>query len=143
MGSTKFLTLLESLLLMGNMRMIKKWDEVESGIRIEVINRTDQSYESAKFYIGKYENNRVFVPTDSLIEDIIVAADSTSGYGYSQRHGWIVDLNKIRPNRGSLLMKLSNGRDYYFFEFSEPYDDTVTYRSFNIYLENDTIYHRG
>jgi len=122
---------------------IRKWDEVESGIRIEVINRTDQSYESAKFYIGKYENNRVFVPTDSLIEDIIVAADSTSGYGYGQRHGWIVDVNKIRPNRGSLLMKLSDGRDYYFFEFSEPYDDTVTYRSFNIYLENDTIYHRG
>ena len=122
---------------------IRKWDEVESGVRFDVINRTDQSYESAKFYIGKYENNGVFVPTDSLIEDIIVAADTTINYGYSQGYGWIVDVNKIRPNRGSLLMKLSDGRDYYFFEFSEPYDDTVTYRSFNIYLENDTIYHRG
>jgi hypothetical protein len=113
------------------------------GYLFDVGNRTDQSYESAKFYIGKYENNRVFVPTDSLIEDIIVAADSTSNFGYAQRHGWIVDVNKIRPNRGSLLMKLSDGTDFYFFEFSEPYDDTVTYRSFNIYLENDTIYHRG
>ena len=121
---------------------IRKWDEVESGVRFRVNNRTEQSYESAKFYIGKYENNGVFVPTDSLIEDIIVAADSTSGYGYGQGHGWIVDVNKIRPNRGSLLMKLSDGRDYYFFEFSEPYN-AVNYRDYNIYLENDSIYTTG
>ncbi|MEJ6711931.1 MAG: hypothetical protein QNK65_07165 [Flavobacteriales bacterium] len=31
---------------------IIRWDEVESGVRFDVINRTDQSYESAKFYIG-------------------------------------------------------------------------------------------
>ena len=112
------------------------------GISFNVINRTDQSYESAKFYIGKYENNRVFVPTDSLIEDIIVAADSTSRFGYGQRHGWIVDVNKIRPNRGCFLMKLSDGRDFYFYEFSEPYD-AVTYRDYNIYLQNDSIYTTG
>jgi len=112
------------------------------GISFNVINRTDQSYESAKFYIGKYENNGVFVPTDSLIEDIIVAADSTSRYGYSLEYGWIVDLNKIRPNIGCFLMKLSDGTDFYFFEFSEPYD-AVTYRDYNIYLENDSIYTTG
>ena len=83
---------------------IRKWDEVESGVRFRVNNRTEQSYESAKFYIGKYENNGVFVPTDSLIEDIIVAADSTSNFGYSLEYGWIVDVNKIRPNRGCFLM---------------------------------------
>ena len=121
---------------------IRKWDEVESGVRFDVINRTDQSYESAKFYIGKYENNGVFVPTDSLIEDIIVAADSTSNYGYGQGHGWIVDVNKIRPNRGCFLMKLSDGTDFYFYEFSEPYN-AVTYITLHIYLENDSIYTTG
>ena len=121
---------------------IRKWDEIESGVRFDVINRTEQSYESAKFYIGKYENNRVFVPTDSLIEGIIVVADSTSNFGYGQRHGWIVDVNKIRPNRGCFLMKLSDGTDFYFYEFSEPYYG-VTYRTFNIYLENDSIYTTG
>ena len=110
------------------------------GISFNVINRTDQSYESAKFYIGKYENNRVFVPTDSLIEDIIVAADCTSNFGYSLEYGWIVDINKIRPNRGCFLMKLSDGTDFYFYEFSEPYN-LVRNKSFNIYLENDSIYH--
>ncbi|MDG1395645.1 MAG: hypothetical protein P8P86_03680, partial [Flavobacteriales bacterium] len=83
---------------------IIRWDEVESGVRFYVNNRTEQSYESAKFYIGKYENNCVFVPTDSLIEDIIVVADSTSRFGFAQRHGWIVDINKIRPNRGCFLL---------------------------------------
>jgi hypothetical protein len=112
------------------------------GISFNVINRTDQSYESAKFHIGKYENNGVFVPTDSLIEDKIVAADSTSRYGYSLEYGWIVDLNKIRPNRGCFLMKLSDGTDFYFFEFSEPYN-AVNYRDYNIYLENDSIYTTG
>ena len=121
---------------------ILKWDEIESGVRFRVNNRTEQSYESAKFYIGKYENNRVFVPTDSLIEDIIVAADSTSNYGYGQRHGWIVDVNKIRPNRGCFLMKLSDGTDFYFYEFSEPYN-AVTYITLHIYLENDSIYTTG
>ncbi|MEJ6711932.1 MAG: hypothetical protein QNK65_07170 [Flavobacteriales bacterium] len=121
---------------------IRKWDEVESGVRFRVNNRTEQSYESAKFYIGKYENNRVFVPTDSLIEDIIVAADSTSRYGCAQRHGWIVDVNKIRPNRGCFLMKLSDGTDFYFYEFSEPYN-AVTYKTLHIYLENDSIYTTG
>jgi len=121
---------------------IRKWDEVESGVRFRVINRTDQSYECAKFYIGKYENNGVFVPTDSLIEDIIVAADSTSNYGYGQGHGWIVDVNKIRPNRGGFLMKLSDGTDFYFFEFSEPYN-AVRNGTLNIYLENDSIYTPG
>ncbi len=122
---------------------ILKWDEIESGVRFRVNNRTEQSYESAKFYIGKYENNGVFVPTDSLIEDIIVAADSTSRFGYSLEYGWIVDFNKIRPNRGSLLMKLSDGTDFYFFEFSEPYDEVVKGGTFNIYLENDSIYTTG
>ena len=112
------------------------------GISFNVINRTDQSYESAKFYIGKYENNGVFVPTDSLIEDIIIAADSTSNFGYSLEYGWIVDINKIRPNRGCFLMKLSDGTDFYFYEFSEPYN-AVTYRTFGIYLENDSIYTTG
>ena len=112
------------------------------GYLFDVGNRSDQSYESAKFYIGKYENNGVFVPTDSLIEDIIVAADSTSRFGCAQRHGWIVDVNKIRPNRGCFLMKLSDGTDFYFFEFSEPYN-AVTYRTFRIYLENDSIYTTG
>jgi hypothetical protein len=112
------------------------------GISFNVINRTEQSYESAKFYIGKYENNGVFVPTDSLIEDIIVAADSTLNFGYSLEYGWIVDVNKIRPNRGCFLMKLSDGRDFYFYEFSEPYD-AVTYRDYNIYLQNDSIYTTG
>ena len=121
---------------------ILKWDEIESGVRFRVNNRTEQSYESAKFYIGKYENNGVFVPTDSLIEDIIVAADSTSNYGYGQRHGWIVDVNKIRPNRGCFLMKLSDGTDFYFYEFSEPYN-AVTYITLHIYLENDSIYTTG
>jgi RecJ-like exonuclease len=121
---------------------IRKWDEIESGVRFRVNNRTEQSYESAKFYIGKYENNGVFVPTDSLIEDIIVAADSTSNYGYGQGHGWIVDVNKIRPNRGGFLMKLSDGTDFYFYEFSEPYN-AVTYITLHIYLENDSIYTTG
>ena len=121
---------------------ILKWDEVESGVRFRLNNRTEQSYESAKFYIGKYENNRVFVPTDSLIEDIIVAADSTTNFGYSLEYGWIVDVNKIRPNRGCFLMKLSDGTDFYFYEFSEPYN-AVTYRTFGIYLENDSIYTTG
>lgn len=121
---------------------ILKWDEIESGVRFRVNNRTEQSYESAKFYIGKYENNGVFVPTDSLIEDIIVAADSTSNYGYGQGHGWIVDVNKIRPNRGCFLMKLSDGTDFYFYEFSEPYN-AVTYITLHIYLENDSIYTTG
>ena len=121
---------------------IRKWDEVESGVRFDVINRTDQSYESAKFYIGKYENNGVFVPTDSLIEDKILAVDSIIEYGYELEYGWIVDFNKIRPNRGSLLMKLSDGTDFYFFEFSEPYN-AVTYIILNIYLENDSIYTTG
>ena len=112
------------------------------GISFNVINRTEQSYESAKFYIGKYENNGVFVPTDSLIEDIIVAADSTTNFGYSLEYGWIVDVNKIRPNRGCFLMKLSDGTDFYFYEFSEPYN-AVTYRTFRIYLENDSIYTTG
>jgi len=98
----------------------KEWYDIESGVRFDVINRTDQSYESAKFYIGKYENNRVFVPTDSLIEDKIVAADTTINYGYSQEYGWTIDFNKIRPNRGSLLIKLSDGTDFYFYEFSGP-----------------------
>ena len=121
---------------------IIRWDEVESGVRFYVINRTEQSYESAKFYIGKYENNGVFVPTDSLIEDIIVAADSTTNFGYSLEYGWIVDVNKIRPNRGCFLMKLSDGTDFYFYEFSEPYN-LVRNKSFNIYLENDSIYTTG
>ena len=121
---------------------IIRWDEVESGVRFYVNNRTEQSYESAKFYIGKYENNGVFVPTDSLIEDIIVAADSTTNFGYSLEYGWIVDVNKIRPNRGCFLMKLSDGTDFYFYEFSEPYN-AVTYRTFRIYLENDSIYTTG
>ena len=121
---------------------ILKWDEIESGVRFRVNNRTEQSYESAKFYIGKYENNRVFVPTDSLIEDKILAADSTSRYGYSLEYGWIVDLNKIRPNRGCFLMKLSDGTDFYFYEFSEPYN-AVTYKTLHIYLENDSIYTTG
>ena len=112
------------------------------GISFNVINRTDQSYESAKFYIGKYENNGVFVPTDSLIEDIIVAADSTSNFGYSLEYGWIVDINKIRPNRGCFLMKLSDGTDFYFYEFSEPYN-AVRNGTLNIYLENDSIYTPG
>ena len=121
---------------------IIRWDEVESGVRFYVNNRTEQSYESAKFYIGKYENNGVFVPTDSLIEDIIVAADSTSNYGYGQGHGWIVDVNKIRPNRGCFLMKLSDGTDFYFYEFSEPYN-LVRNITLHIYLENDSIYTTG
>ena len=112
------------------------------GYLFDVGNRSDQSYESAKFYIGKYENNGVFVPTDSLIEDIIVAADSTSNFGYSLEYGWIVDVNKIRSNRGCFLMKLSDGTDFYFFEFSEPYN-AVTYIILNIYLENDSIYTTG
>jgi hypothetical protein len=135
-----YVCLLTTILL--SCEKIRKWDEIESGVRFDVINRTEQSYESAKFYIGKYENNRVFVPTDSLIEDIIVAADSTSRYGCAQRHGWIVDVNKIRPNRGCFLMKLSDGTDFYFYEFSEPYN-AVTYRTFGIYLENDSIYTTG
>ena len=84
----------------------------------------------------------MFVPTDSLIEDIIVAADSTTNFGYSLEYGWIVDVNKIRPNRGCFLMKLSDGTDFYFYEFSEPYN-AVTYRTFRIYLENDSIYTTG
>ena len=122
---------------------ILKWDEIESGVRFRVNNRTEQSYESAKFYIGKYENNGVFVPTDSLIEDKILAVDSIIEYGYELEYGWIVDFNKIRPNRGSLLMKLSDGTDFYFFEFSEPYDEVVKGGTFNIYLENDSIYTTG
>ena len=121
----------------------KEWYAIESGVRFDVINRTDQSYESAKFYIGKYENNGVFVPTDSLIEDKILAVDSIIEYGYELEYGWIVDFNKIRPNRGSLLMKLSDGTDFYFFEFSEPYDEVVKGGTFNIYLENDSIYTTG
>ena len=135
-----YVCLLTTILL--SCEKIRKWDEIESGVRFDVINRTEQSYESAKFYIGKYENNRVFVPTDSLIEGIIVVADSTSNFGYGQRHGWIVDVNKIRPNRGCFLMKLSDGTDFYFYEFSEPYN-AVTYRDYNIYLENDSIYTTG
>ena len=121
---------------------IIRWDEVESGVRFYVNNRTEQSYESAKFYIGKYENNCVFVPTDSLIEDIIVVADSTSRFGFAQRHGWIVDINKIRPNRGCFLLKLSDGTDFYFYEFSEPYN-LVRNITLHIYLENDSIYTTG
>ena len=113
------------------------------GYLFDVGNRSDQSYESAKFYIGKYENNGVFVPTDSLIEDKILAVDSIIEYGYELEYGWIVDFNKIRPNRGSLLMKLSDGTDFYFFEFSEPYDEVVKGGTFNIYLENDSIYTTG
>lgn len=84
----------------------------------------------------------MFVPTDSLIEDKILAVDSIIEYGYELEYGWIVDFNKIRPNRGSLLMKLSDGTDFNFYEFSEPYD-AVTYRDYNIYLENDSIYTPG
>jgi len=135
-----YVCLLTTILL--SCEKIRKWDEIESGVRFDVINRTEQSYESAKFYIGKYENNRVFVPTDSLIEGIIVVADSTSRYGYGQGHGWIVDVNKIRPNIGGFLMKLSDGTDFYFYEFSQPYN-AVTYITLNIYLENDSIYTTG
>ena len=84
----------------------------------------------------------MFVPTDSLIEDKILAVDSIIEYGYELEYGWIVDFNKIRPNRGCFLMKLSDGTDFYFYEFSEPYD-AVTYRTFGIYLENDSIYTTG
>jgi hypothetical protein len=39
-------------------------------------------------------------------------------------------------------MKLSDGTDFYFYEFSEPYN-AVTYITIHIYLENDSIYTTG
>lgn len=110
------------------------------GIRFSVFNETDNEYESAKFYIGKYDENDSFIATDSLIENRIILADTTTNFNSGK--GWFPDLDKISPSKGGFLMKLSDGREYYFKEFTFP--KTGTADDFNLYIEDeDTIYWPG
>ena len=112
----------------------------EGGITFDVVNRTNIEFESAKFYIGKYNDN-VFTPTDSLIENTKIRANSSNRFGLNEK-GWQPNLDKIKPERGKFLIKLSDGQQYYFGDFNFP-NPTLEGVNFNIYIEDDKIYWPG
>jgi hypothetical protein len=112
----------------------------DGGITFDVVNRTKKEFQDAKFYIGKYNDN-TFTPTDSLIENTIIRANSSNRFGTNEK-GWQPNLNKIKPEKGKFLIKLSDGRQYYFGEFDFP-NPTLEGVNFNIYIEDDKIYWPG
>ena len=114
----------------------------DGGIYFTVVNRTNEEIEHAKFYIGKYNNN-IFTATDSLIENTKIKANSSTPFGNGLNgRGWEVNLNKIKPEKGIFLIKLSNGKEYFFGNFSFP-RPPLEGAGFNIYIEDGRIYWPG
>ncbi len=131
------LILLASLLLVSSCNDLFLAFE-DYGISVRVRNRSSSDIEWSKVYIGKYDNN-TFYPTDSVIGNVVIPMDSTVNLTPESEYkmGWWPHQNKLNTGRSGFFLKLSDGREHYFGEFTGSYK---TGSSVHVSVYDDKIY---